>query len=203
MRPYKLVCFLARAHGLDGLKALVKDDRYQPIALFTHKYKPKSQDTSQGEREDFKAFEQIACQHNIPLHTVDQKGSNFVDLILKSYADADCIASISWRTILPGRLLDMPKFGAVNLHRGKLPEYAGAYPIEQALNDNQSEIVITAHKMVEEVDAGEILDISTYPANVDTNHSVLENVERLKIEITPLFGPLLISALEKNILQGS
>ena len=90
----------------------------------------------------------------------------------------------------------MPEIGGVNLHRGKLPEYAGAEPIKQALNNKEKLIYITSHILAEEIDSGDIITEYEHPVNYNGKNSFNENIERLKRELTPYFGPLLINSLD-------
>ena len=89
----------------------------------------------------------------------------------------------------------LPKIGGLNLHRGKLPNYPGAEPIKQALNNKDSHITVTSHLLAEEIDSGEPIALYKHPVN-HNDRSLDDNVERLKEELTPNFGPLLIKSLE-------
>lgn len=212
---YNVIGFLARTHGLSGLKALVNSDRYTPLIIVTHRNNPKSEDPDRLERNDFKDYQKITSENNIVLCSADFtypdnpnfKNSNINEFnetyrTLSRTDNIGFIVSISWRTKLPHYVLKLPKYGSVNLHRGKLPDYAGGYPIERALKDGKREIQICSHIMEEGYDTGEVIERYKHPVNYDNTKSLLENVERLKTELTPHFGTLLIKSLDMLILKN-
>ena len=200
-RPYKVVGFLAREHGLNGLVNLIDSGIYNPICIFTHRLDVRSQYHNRSQRTDFGEYEAICKSQDIPLYTIDSKDEAMkVDDILAKHGEFDFIASISWRRLIPANQLSMSNFDGVNLHRGKLPEYAGAEPIKQALNNKDNFIFITSHILAEEIDSGDTIAVYKHPANYDNRCSLNENIERLKKELTPHFGPLLIESL--NIIEG-
>jgi methionyl-tRNA formyltransferase len=195
-KKYKVVGFLAREHGFNGLVSLVNSDIYTPICVLTHKLKAKSQDSNRAVREDYSEYESLCRTNNIPLYAIDSKKDAMkIDEILMELKEFDLFASISWRRLIPANQLIMPTIGGVNLHRGKLPDYAGAEPIKQALNNGDRFVYITSHILAEEIDCGETIATYKHSVNYSNNESLYENIERLKDEITPHFGPLLIKSL--------
>jgi len=200
--PYRVACFLARHHGLDGLHHLLQSTKYTPICVFTHRYYPKSESSEKVERDEFKHYQELCNTHHIPLFTVDNKeDASQIEKRLQSFLPVDLLASISWRRIIPPSQLSLPRIGGVNLHRGKLPDYPGGEPIKQALAKNDKSITITAHELVEEVDAGPALNEYNHPVNYDHNDTLNQNIERLKIELTPHFGPLLMTSLDTLVTK--
>lgn len=195
-KQHRCVGFLAREHGLNGLNSLINSDIYNPVCVFTHKLKPKSQDANRSVREDYSEYEALCKNNNIPLYSIDSKKEAIkINEILMGLKEFDFITSISWRRLIPANQLIMPKISGVNLHRGKLPDYAGAEPIKQALNNGDDFIYITSHMLAEEIDCGETIATYKHPVNYNNNEPIYENIERLKREITPHFGPLLIKSL--------
>lgn len=192
-----VVGFFAREHGLNGLQALLQSDNYKVLALFTHRLKPLSEDPERSEREEYSQYIALTQKHHIPLYSIDsKKEESEIEKILSSL-DFDYIASISWRRLIPSNILAMAKKGCINLHRGKLPNYPGAEPIKQALINRDKEITITAHVMTEVIDGGRTVAFYRHPVNYQENKTMEENIDRLKKEITPFFGPLLLESLGK------
>ena len=68
----------------------------------------------------------------------------------------DALAVVAW-SILPGRLLGVPRLGSVNVHPSLLPAYRGAAPIVWALFDGCAETGVTTFLLNRRVDAGDIL----------------------------------------------
>ncbi len=69
----------------------------------------------------------------------------------------DAIAVAAYGKILPKWLLDLPKFGCLNVHASLLPKYRGAAPIQRALMNGESETGVTIMKMDEGMDTGDVL----------------------------------------------
>lgn len=69
----------------------------------------------------------------------------------------DLVVTAAFGQILPKQLLDVPKYGCINVHASLLPEYRGGAPIHQAIIDGKKETGITIMYMVEKLDAGDIL----------------------------------------------
>jgi folate-dependent phosphoribosylglycinamide formyltransferase PurN/peptidoglycan/xylan/chitin deacetylase (PgdA/CDA1 family) len=66
--------------------------------------------------------------------------------------------------ILKPALFELPRLGSINIHQRKVPDYRGGGPIGLwELLDGQPEIGVTVHKVVQEVDAGAILETATIP----------------------------------------
>jgi len=199
MNKYSVVCFFAREHGLNGLEALVKSDKYEPTFIFTHRKKTIAEDTLKANREDYIDYLRIARENNIPLLSVDCKEDAKAMNNIINELDIDLLASISWRRLIPKEHLNLPKYGGVNIHRGKLPEYAGGGPIKKALLNQEREIYNTAHLLEEEIDTGEIINSYKHPVNYNPKMSLEENQLRLIKEITPSFGYLLIDSLNQMV----
>ena len=199
LQKYKVLAFLAREHGLNGLQHLLNDPRFDVIAVVTHKRNPKSEDLERKEREDFYEYQKLTTEHGTPLYFVDSNKEAFSLGEKISTWNFDLIASISWRRLIPEELLNQAKIGGVNLHRGRLPQYGGAEPIKQALLKKEKEIFIDGHILDKEIDTGKVLAQYSHPSSYKEENSLEENISRLKKELTPHFGPLLIKSIEQCI----
>jgi methionyl-tRNA formyltransferase len=68
----------------------------------------------------------------------------------------DLIVVVAFGQILPKDVLDIPRWGCVNLHASLLPKYRGAAPIARALMEGETRTGVTTMKMNERMDAGDI-----------------------------------------------
>lgn len=197
----RVVGFFARPHGLNGLQALLSSGEFQLVAIATHRKLPKSEDPERSQRPEYETFVQLAKSHAIPLFTVDsQEEQQALEKALLELS-FDHIACISWRRLIPAHILAHALQGGVNLHRGKLPDYAGAEPIKQALQQGEHSIIISAHRLAPEIDAGEVLCECTFLIDQAIQQLTLDlQIAQIKQAITPLFGPLLLKAL--RLLEG-
>ena len=187
-----IVGFLSRPHGFNVLKELIKSREYSVIRIYTHSLNPKSQDSTRSKREDYPLFENLCSENQIPLILIDSKNQEINDVPI-----CDFIVEVSWRYLIKENITKEAKIAAFGIHRGKLPDYAGAEPIKQALLKNENEIVLSAHYLDPEIDAGGTITSVSHPINYDKNSNLEENVQRLRDEITPLFSKLALITLKK------
>ena len=80
----------------------------------------------------------------------------------------DLIVVAAFGQILPKEILDLPKYGCVNIHASILPEYRGAAPIHRAVIDGKTETGVTLMYMGEKLDCGDIIDVATTPVGRKT-----------------------------------
>jgi hypothetical protein len=77
--------------------------------------------------------------------------------------------------IVPGSILSRLGYGAINFHPGP-PSYPGWAPSHFALYDQATEFGATVHVMVEQVDAGPIVDVALFPVPADISVLGLEGL---------------------------
>lgn len=82
--------------------------------------------------------------------------------ILKSFA-ADLFVVVAYGEILKQNILDLPKFGAINIHTSLLPKYRGAAPMQRCLMDGCTETGVTIMEMVLAMDAGDSIEMVKLP----------------------------------------
>jgi methionyl-tRNA formyltransferase len=69
----------------------------------------------------------------------------------------DLVVVVAYGQILPQALLDVPRFGCLNIHTSLLPKYRGAAPIQWAILNGESETGVTIMKMNAGLDTGDIV----------------------------------------------
>lgn len=75
---------------------------------------------------------------------------------LRTY-EADIFVVAAFGQILSGEILEMPKYGCVNIHASLLPKYRGAAPIQWAVIDGEEKTGVTIMQMNEGLDTGDII----------------------------------------------
>ena len=70
---------------------------------------------------------------------------------------ADVFVVVAYGRILPQRVLDLPRYGCINIHASLLPKYRGAAPIQWAVLNGESESGVTAMQMDAGLDTGDML----------------------------------------------
>ena len=189
-----IVGFLSRPHGYDALSAIVKSQNYKIIKLYTHKLNPKSQDPQRSIRTDYELFVKKCADNSIPLISIDTVSDEITD-----FPDCDYILEISWRYKIPNNIINKARIAAFGIHRGKLPDFAGAEPIKQALLNGEKKIVLSAHYLEKDIDAGNIISTIEFPVNYNGDKNLDVNIQTIRDEITPLFSKLVFQTL--NILE--
>ena len=119
-----------------------------------------------------------ALEHHIPVfQPVKVKEPEAVE-ILRSY-EADIFVVVAFGQILSEEILQMPKYGCVNIHASLLPKYRGAGPIQWAIIDGEKETGITIQQMDKGVDTGDILFQSVVPIDAkETGESLFEKLAK-------------------------
>ena len=186
-----IVGFLSRAHGLNILSSLVESNQYRILKVYTHSLNPKSQDPKRSIRTDYHLFKEICAKYDIPLVSIDSNKEKIQDV-----PNCDFIVEASWRYLLLPNITKKAKIMAFGIHRGKLPEYAGAEPIKQALLQNENEIILSAHYLDSSIDTGKTITRISHPVNYDSSFSIDKNIQRLRDEITPLFSTIMFKTFK-------
>ena len=91
----------------------------------------------------------------------------------------DICAVVAYGRILPQKVLDVPKYGCINIHASLLPKYRGSAPYQWAVLDGLTETGVTAMYLTREMDAGDIIDISKTP--IGENETAGELLEHLAV----------------------
>lgn len=98
----------------------------------------------------------LAAQHGI--HVLQPRRIKTPEAVaqLKQYA-ADVYVVAAFGQILSQEILDLPKYGCLNVHASLLPKYRGASPIQHAIIDGEETTGITVMQMDAGLDTGDIL----------------------------------------------
>ena len=199
----RLIALAARQAGLATLRGLsAQADRIRLCAIYTHRLRPKSDGPARAERPEFPAYAELADQLVVPLHVVDTPAHAHRLASLEAYCPFDILLSVSWRYKVPTHVLRRSEIAAINLHRGKLPEYAGAEPVRRALEAGDTLLTLTAHVMTDEIDAGPVLIEKTHPVGALHGPTLSNDVERIKSELCPLYPEVAMEAI-KRVSEGA
>lgn len=79
----------------------------------------------------------------------------------------DVIVVAAYGQIIPKEILELPKYGCLNVHASLLPKYRGAAPIHWAIINGEEETGVTIMQMDEGLDTGDILARKSIKINVD------------------------------------
>ena len=137
--------------AVGALEEIIKAG-HDVTAVVTQPDKPKGR----GKEMQTSAVKAAALSHGLPVfQPVKIKTEEAVEQ-LRGY-EADIFVVAAFGQILSKEILDMPKYGCVNIHASLLPKYRGAAPIQWAVIDGEEETGVTIQQMNEGVDTGDIL----------------------------------------------
>ena len=86
----------------------------------------------------------------------------------------DFILVISFGQLLKETILNLPKYGCINIHSSILPKYRGASPIISAIINQEIETGVTFMEMAKGLDTGDIYKILNYPLNMQKSAGIVE-----------------------------
>lgn len=99
---------------------------------------------------------ECALANNIPVfQPKSMKDGEALEILKK--LNPDVIVVVAFGKILPKEILDLPKYGCINVHASLLPKYRGAGPIQWCVLDGEEETGVTTMLMAEGLDTGDML----------------------------------------------
>ena len=133
------------------LQALLESD-HEVAAVVTQPDKPKGR----GKAMQFTPVKEVAVEANIPVLQPTKVREEQVVEELRTYSP-DVIVVVAFGQLIPKSILEMPKYGCVNVHASLLPKYRGAAPIQWAVIDGEKKSGVTTMQMDEGLDTGDML----------------------------------------------
>ncbi len=148
----KIVFFATPKIAVSSLDFLSNQKDIDCCAVLTKMDKPQGR----GQKVCPNPIKTLAEQKNIPVlqSKLLRKDTETIEK-LKSLKP-DFFITFAYGQILSKEILDIPKFGTINLHASLLPKYRGANPIQCAIVNGETKTGITTMLTVEELDAGDI-----------------------------------------------
>ena len=138
--------------ALESLKALY-EAKYDIIGVVTNIDKPKGR----GMKMVASPVKEYAIEKNLQVYQPIKVRNNpeFLEEVRKLNPDLICV--VAYGKILPQELLDIPKYGCVNVHGSLLPEYRGAAPIQWAVLNGDKKTGVTTMFMNAGMDTGDMI----------------------------------------------
>lgn len=103
----------------------------------------------------------------------------------------DLIVVAAYGQILKREILDLPKYGCINIHASLLPKYRGAAPINRAIMDGEKETGISLMEMAEGLDTGDILKLGRLDILED------DDSESLHDKLSVLGSKMIVGLIEE------
>ena len=153
-----------------SLKALLEDGKYHIQAVVTQPDRPKGR----GQKMVETPVKQFALQQGLPVYQpLKVKEPDFVKQ-LKDW-NPDFIVVAAFGQFLTQEILDIPRYGCINVHASLLPKYRGAAPIQYAIIKGEKESGVTIMRMEKGMDTGAMYSKVRVPIEEETNFARLHD----------------------------
>ncbi|MDQ2776814.1 MAG: methionyl-tRNA formyltransferase [Acidobacteriota bacterium] len=160
--------------------------RHHVVAVFTQPDRPKGR----GNQLAQSPVKLAAADRSMPVHQPERiRRPENLDL-LRSF-EADLMVVVGYGQIIPQSVIDLPRFGILNVHASLLPKYRGAAPIQWAIANGETETGVTIMQIDAGLDTGDILLKTATPIHRD------ETAPQLSARLALLGADLLIDAISQ------
>ncbi len=185
----KIVFFGSSEFAVPALKNINK--HFDIACIATQPDKPKGRGLHKAQTP----IKIVARELGYPvIQPINLKNHDFLNHIKSLKVDIGIV--ISYGKILPQELLDIPKFGFINIHAGLLPKYRGASPVNTSIKNGDITTGTTIIKVSHELDAGDII----MQAEIPIEHN--DNADSIFDKLSDLGGELIIRALKEYEEKG-
>jgi methionyl-tRNA formyltransferase len=168
--------------AVPSLEAVAK--QHEVAAVFTQPDRPKGRAQQLAQS----AVKMAALELGIPVHQPERVRRPESFALLQSLA-ADIMIVVGYGQIIPQSIIDLPRFGILNVHASLLPKYRGAAPIQWAIANGESETGVTIMQIDAGLDTGDMLLKGSLSIAPD------ETAPELSARLAPLGAELLLEAV--------
>ena len=160
---------------------------YEILGVVTNPDRPKGR----GMKMICSPVKEFANEKRLKVYQPEKIKNNveFIEEIKKLNPEVICV--VAYGKILPKEILDIPKFGCINVHASLLPKYRGAAPIQWAVLNGDEETGITTMYMDIGMDTGDMILTEKVRIGED------ETTGELWDKLSKIGGNLLVKTLEK------
>ncbi len=167
------------------LESLINSS-HQVVGVVTQPDKPKGR----GGAVQFPPIKETALANNIPVYQpVKVKDPDFMEELIAM--SADVIVVVAFGQLLPKAILNLPKYGCLNVHASLLPKLRGSAPINWAVINGEKETGVTAMYMDVGIDTGDMIKKVVVPIEEKETGGSLHD------KLAVLGGPLMLSVLQE------
>lgn len=131
----------------------IAEEGHEVVAVLTQPDKPNSR---RGKDIIFSPVKQAALKRSLPVYQPVNISDDMIVATLHALC-ADIIIVCAYGQLLKSNVLNLTKYGCINIHASLLPKYRGAAPVHRVIIDGQSETGVTLMYMNEGLDAGDIM----------------------------------------------
>ncbi len=136
----------------ESLKEVIKSG-YNVQAVVTNPDRPKGR----GMKMIATPVKEVAIENNIPVYQPLKIKENFEFIDILKNLNPDVICVVAYGKILPKEILEIPKYGCINVHASLLPKYRGAAPIQWSILNGDEKTGVTTMYMDIGMDTGDMI----------------------------------------------
>jgi methionyl-tRNA formyltransferase len=121
------------------------------VAVLTQPDRP----AGRGLKISYSPVKQLAVSAKIPIYQPQRMDDETIEQLRTLHSDVMLV--IAYGLLLPKKVLNLPKLGCINIHASLLPKWRGAAPVQRAIIAGDQQTGISIMKIIEELDAGPVL----------------------------------------------
>lgn len=188
--PHRVIFMGTPEFAVPSLRALLDAPDFDVVCVVTQPDRP----AGRGQKLHAPPVKQVALAHGVPILQPQKLREAGVFEQLQACAP-DLIVVAAFGQILRQNVLDLPRYGCINVHASLLPRWRGAAPIQAAIRADDAQTGITIMQMDAGLDTGPILRQRAIPIAPN------ETGQTLHDKLAALGGALLLETL-RDYLDG-
>ena len=155
---------------------IVLHSKHEVLSVLTQP----DRESGRGKKINLSPVKQTALDNNIDVYQPESLKTKEVFDKLKN-TDPDLILVVAYGLLLPKDILELPKFGCINIHASLLPRWRGASPMEHAIMSGDKNIGISYMEMSQGLDEGPVYEMHECPLE---QNDTLSRVEEKFIQLS-------------------
>lgn len=156
--------------AVPALEKLIESS-HKVICIYTQPPRPKGR----GHKLISSPIQELAETHGIQVRTPHKLKNNEKEKAFLEGLDLDLVIVAAYGLLLPRHILEIPRYGCLNIHASLLPRWRGASPIQQAILHGDEQSGVTIMQMEEGLDSGPILSRQAVPIRPQTTATSLHD----------------------------
>lgn len=173
------IVFMGTPDFAVGTLHALAESEHEILAVVTQPDKPKGR----GKALQPTPVKEEAMRYGIPVYQPKKVREEEFQVVLREL-NPDLIVVVAFGQLIPKSILELPRYGCVNVHASLLPKYRGAAPIQWAVIDGEKESGVTIMKMDEGLDTGDMIAKTVVPlASDETGGSLFDKLSQVGAQL--------------------
>ena len=173
------IVFMGTPDFAVGTLHALAESEHEILAVVTQPDKPKGR----GKALQPTPVKEEAMRYGIPVYQPKKVREEEFQVVFREL-NPDLIVVVAFGQLIPKSILELPRYGCVNVHASLLPKYRGAAPIQWAVIDGEKESGVTIMKMDEGLDTGDMIAKTVVPLAADeTGGSLFDKLSQVGAQL--------------------